>query len=51
MEKIRFKIGEIGGKIIKCNPEFDDLKKISQKTGIPVKDLKEYVEQDYKMKR
>lgn len=49
MENIRFKIGEIDGKIIKCSPEYDDLKKLSYKTGIPVKDLKSYIEQDYKM--
>lgn len=48
-EKIRFKIGEINGKIIKCSPEYDDLKILSDKTGIPVKDLKDYIEQDYKM--
>lgn len=47
-EEVRFKIGEIGNKIIKCSPEYDDLKEISSKTGIPVKDLKNYIEQDYK---
>jgi uncharacterized protein (DUF111 family) len=47
-EKIRFKIGELDGKIIKCSAEYDDLKKLSEKTKIPLKDLKEYVEQDYK---
>ena len=40
----------IGEKIIKCSAEYDDLKKISSKTGIPVKDLKNYIEQDYKIK-
>ena len=49
MEDIRFKIGEHDGKIIKCNAEYDDLKIISEKTKIPIKDLKEYVEQDFKM--
>ena len=48
-EIIRFKIGEINGKIIKCSPEYDDLKILSDKTGIPVKDLKDYIEQDYKI--
>ncbi|MBR0473118.1 MAG: nickel pincer cofactor biosynthesis protein LarC [Methanosphaera sp.] len=48
LEEIRFKIGQLGDKIIKCSPEYDDLKKLSDKTGIPVKDLKSYVEQDYK---
>ena len=49
-EEVRFKIGEIDNKIIKCSAEYDDLKKLSVKTGIPVKDLKEYVELDYKRK-
>lgn len=49
-ERVRFKIGEIGSKVIKCSPEYDDLKKISLKTNIPIKDLKEYIEQDYKLK-
>ncbi len=48
-EKIRFKIGEVNGKIIKCSPEYDDLKRLSEKTRIPIKDLKDYIEQDYKM--
>lgn len=48
LEKVRFKIGEIDGKVIKCTAEYDDLKRLSIKSGIPVKDLKEYVEQDYK---
>ena len=51
MEKIRFKVGEIDGKIIKCSAEYDDLKKLSEKTKIPVKDLKDFVEQDYKINR
>ncbi|MBE6485396.1 MAG: nickel pincer cofactor biosynthesis protein LarC [Methanosphaera stadtmanae] len=49
IEQIRFKIGELDGKIIKCSAEYDDLKKLSEKTKIPIKDLKEYVEQDYKI--
>lgn len=48
IEDVRFKIGYIGEKIIKCSPEYDDLKDISNRTGIPVKDLKNYIEQDYK---
>lgn len=51
MEKIRFKVGEIDGNIIKCSAEYDDLKKLSEKTKIPVKDLKDFVEQDYKINR
>ncbi len=49
-EQIRFKIGELDGKIIKSTAEYDDLKEIALKTGIPIKDLKEYVEADYKRK-
>lgn len=48
VEEVRFKIGQIGERIIKCSPEYDDLKDISSRTGIPVKDLKSYIEQDYK---
>lgn len=48
VEEVRFKVGEIDGRIIKCSPEYDDLKELSAKTGIPVKDLKDYIEQDYK---
>ena len=48
MEDVRFKIGEIDGKVIKCTPEYDDLKRLSDKTGIPLKDLKEYIEYDYR---
>ena len=48
MEEVRFKIGEIDGKVIKCTPEYDDLKRLSDKTGMPLKDLKEYIEYDYR---
>ena len=47
-EEVRFKIGQIGDKIIKSTPEYDDVKKLSDKTGIPVKDLQSFIEQDYK---
>ncbi len=47
-EEVRFKIGQIGDKIIKSTPEYDDVKKLSDKTGIPVRDLQSFIEQDYK---
>lgn len=47
-EDIRFKIGYIDNKIIKCTPEYDDAKKISEKTGIPIKDVMIIAEQEYK---
>ncbi|MBE6493220.1 MAG: nickel pincer cofactor biosynthesis protein LarC [Methanosphaera stadtmanae] len=47
-EEIRFKIGSVGEKIIKCSPEYDDIKNLSDKTGIPVKDLQAYAEQEFK---
>ncbi|MBQ6219624.1 MAG: nickel pincer cofactor biosynthesis protein LarC [Methanosphaera sp.] len=50
-EEVRFKIGLLDDKIIKCNVEYDDVKRISDKTGIPVKDLKSFIEEDYKLKK
>ena len=49
-EEVRFKVGYLGEKIIKCNPEYDDLKILSNKHDIPLKDLKEQIEKDYKEK-
>lgn len=51
LEEVRFKIGTLDDKIIKCNVEYDDVKRISDKTGIPVKDLKSFIEEDYKFKK
>jgi uncharacterized protein (TIGR00299 family) protein len=36
---VRFKIAEIGGKIIKMNPEYEDCKRIAKKTGEPLMDV------------
>ena len=47
-EELRFKIGTLGENIIKCSPEYDDVKKLSDKTGIPIKDLQAYAEQEFK---
>ena len=48
-EDVRFKIGYINDKIIKCTPEYDDIKKIANKTSIPIKDLIKYVEMEYRI--
>ncbi|WP_455645076.1 nickel pincer cofactor biosynthesis protein LarC [Methanosphaera sp.] len=50
VENIRFKIGYIDDKVIKCTPEYDDIKEISDKTNIPIKDLMSIAEQEYKRK-
>lgn len=49
-EEVRFKVGYLGNKVIKCNPEYDDLKILSKKHDIPLKDLKEQIENDYDKK-
>lgn len=49
-EEVRFKVGYLGNKVIKCNPEYDDLKILSKKHDIPLKDLKEQIEKDYDKK-
>lgn len=38
---IRFKIGYTDDKIIKCTPEYDDIKKIADETNMPVRSLME----------
>jgi pyridinium-3,5-bisthiocarboxylic acid mononucleotide nickel chelatase len=38
-EDIRIKVGMIGDEIINYSPEFDDAKKISKETGLPLKDV------------
>lgn len=47
-ETIQFKIGYIEDKIIKCSPEYEDIKRISDKTDIPLRDLMKLAEQEYK---
>lgn len=46
--KIDIKIGKIGEDIINYSPEFEDAKKISEKTGIPVKDIMKKANETYK---
>jgi len=36
---IRFKISRLRGRIVTCTPEYEDLKTISEKTDIPIKDI------------
>ncbi len=41
--EITFKVGYINGEIISSRPEYEDLKKIAQKTGIPLIKVKELI--------
>ena len=41
--EVTFKVGYINGKIISSRPEYEDLKRIAQKTGIPLIKVKELV--------
>lgn len=45
-EDVHVKLGTLGDKVIKCTPENDDIKQLSDKTGIPVKDLQIIVESE-----
>ena len=38
-EDVRIKVGMIGDEIINYSPEFEDAKKISKETGLPLKDV------------
>lgn len=41
--EVTFKVGYVNGKIISSRPEYDDLMKIAQKTGLPLMKVKEMV--------
>ena len=41
--EVTFKIGYVNGEIISSRPEYEDLKKITQKTGIPLIKVRELV--------
>ena len=41
--EVTFKVGYINGEIISSRPEYEDLKKIAQKTGIPLIKVKEAI--------
>ena len=36
---VRFKVARRGGRLFNAQPEFDDLAKLSQERGIPIKDV------------
>ena len=41
--EVTFKVGYVNGEIISSRPEYEDLKKITQKTGIPLIKVKELI--------
>ena len=41
--EVTFKVGYINGEIISSRPEYEDLKKIAQKTGLPLIKVKELI--------
>ena len=41
--EVTFKVGYINGEVISSRPEYEDLKKIAQKTGLPLIKVKEMV--------
>ena len=45
--EVHYKVGYIRDKLITCRPEYEDVKLISQKTNIPIKDLDEYLKNKY----
>lgn len=40
---VRFKLGELDGKTIQAAPEFEDLKRIAEQTGLPLKEIRRRV--------
>ena len=36
---VRFKVARRNGRVFNAQPEFDDLAKLSQERGIPIKDV------------
>ncbi len=41
--EVTFKNGYVNGEMISSRPEYEDLKRIAQKTGIPLKEIKEMI--------
>lgn len=41
--EVTFKIGYINGEIISKRPEYEDLKRIAQESGLALKDVKEMI--------
>jgi len=44
----RFKLGYVDDELIKCSPEYDDVKRISDDCGLSVKDVQLLLEEEYK---
>ena len=39
--EIRFKIGRFQGKVVNISPEYEDLRRVTEKTGLPLKVIKQ----------
>ncbi len=37
--KVRIKVGELDGRLLVARPEFDDVKRLAQEAGVPVRDV------------
>lgn len=46
--QLRIKVGFIGEEIINIAPEYEDVKKISKETGVPIKDVMRIARQNFK---
>jgi hypothetical protein len=45
--QVRIKVGKIGNEIIKSSPEYEDVSKISDETGVPIKDVMKVAEEAF----
>jgi uncharacterized protein (TIGR00299 family) protein len=45
--QIRIKVGKIGHEIIKSSPEYEDVRKIADETGVPIKDVMKIAEEAF----
>ena len=41
--EVTFKIGYVNGEIISKRPEYEDLKRIAQESGLALKDIREMI--------
>jgi uncharacterized protein (TIGR00299 family) protein len=48
--QVRIKVGKIGHEIIKSSPEYEDVRKISHETGVPVKDVMKVAEEAFNLR-
>lgn len=46
--EINIKIGKIGEDIINYSPEYEDAKRIADKTGVPLKDIMKNANETFK---